>query len=164
MRPSRPRRGSRGGRGEGGLGLGPWPPPLPPKKLPPNNLRQHNSQARIQGGPIKGALPPPLQNPGSAYETYRPIWKLFSGVSQGGSCPPAPPPPLAMALIYIYRPMCMHLSWAGCITALNPNSDSADRTHNAVFSSCAYFCGGHWIIHRGLYVVYIHMRAQETQM
>ena len=54
---------------QGGGGKGALPPP--PKKTPHkyefvwlNSLRQHNSQARIQGGG-QGA---PLQNPGSAYE------------------------------------------------------------------------------------------------
>ena len=32
-----------------------------------NSLRQHNSQARIQGVGPRGPCPPPLQNPGSAY-------------------------------------------------------------------------------------------------
>ena len=55
------------GADPGGGAKGALAPPLPSKKSPPNNLRQHNSQARIQGGG-QGGLGPPLQNPGSAYE------------------------------------------------------------------------------------------------
>ena len=59
--------------GGGGGAKGALAPP-PPKKTTPhkyefvwlNSLRQHNSQARIQGGGARGPWPP-LQNPGSAY-------------------------------------------------------------------------------------------------
>ena len=51
------------GADPGGGARGPWPP-LPPKKTPHkyefvwlNSLRQHNSQARTQGG--QGGLGPP---------------------------------------------------------------------------------------------------------
>ena len=52
------RRGSRGAKGA-------LPPPPSPQKI-----ALPNSQARIQGGP-RGPWPPPLQNPGSAYELSR---------------------------------------------------------------------------------------------
>ena len=56
---------------QGGKGaLAPLPPKNPHKYefVWLNSLRQHNSQARIQGGP-RGPWPP-LHNPGSAYGMY----------------------------------------------------------------------------------------------
>ena len=69
--------------------------PCPPPQFPPNNLRQHNSQARIQGG--QGGLAP-LQHPGSAYGHVPPvphqIAPMVTGPTfedLGGDVPPRPP-------------------------------------------------------------------------
>ena len=74
----RTRRGSRGGGGgQGGLA-----PPPPPKKIPPNNLRQHNSQARIQGG--QGGLASPYKILDPPMRTVA-IYKLMVGhLTSGG--------------------------------------------------------------------------------
>ena len=69
------RRGSRGGGPRG-----PWPP-SPQTNFPPNNLRQHNSQARIQGGGARGPYPPPPPT-----KSWIRLWPFPRPTDSGKAC------------------------------------------------------------------------------